>query len=255
MNNDLNIDARVFLIDEPKGSTVAFASVTFCAGEEPISAINSIRVVENEKGAFVTMPQTQDRNGEFKDVAFPVMKGLRGNINKAILAELDDVISKGLTGSTNEPHMHFGGKLPENGEGIISVEANMNPIRNPRGNTLAFGSVTFKIDDKAFSVVENVRVVNSPEKGLFVAMPQTQDKKGEYHDIAFPVMKGLRGHMTETVLDNYKKAVADRAADKSESFSSRIAAGRDKSEQYKQTAEQNPDLAKAASKKAAGLGD
>jgi len=255
MSKDLNIDVRAYPIENPQGNTVAFASVTFCVGDTPINAINSIRVVEGEKGAFVTMPQTTDRNGDFQDVAFPVMKGLRGNMSKAILTELDAVINAGLTGSTNEPHFHFGGKLPGDGEGEISVEANVNPIRNPRGNTMAFGSVTFKIDDKPFSVVEGVRVVNSAENGLFVTMPQSQDKNGEYHDIAFPVMKGLRGQVTEAVLESYDRAVSERSADRGNSFSDRIAAGKDKSEGYKQNAAQNPEPAKAAAKKAAGLGD
>jgi stage V sporulation protein G len=254
MNNDLNIDVRVYPIEEKKGSTVAFASVTFCAGEEPISAINSIRVVENDKGAFVAMPQTRDKNGEYNDVAFPVMKGLRGNISKAILTELDETLKAGLTASANEPHYHFGGKLPENGAGEVGVEADINPIRNPRGNTMAFGSVTFKIDDKPFCVVDNVRVVNG-ENGLFVTMPQSQDKNGEYHDIAFPVMKGLRGQMIETVLESYDKAVSERAADRSYSFSSRIAAGAQKSEEYKQNAAQKPEPARASAKRSAGLGD
>jgi stage V sporulation protein G len=255
MNNDLNIDVRVYPIEEPKGSTVAFASVTFCAGEQPVSAINSIRVVEGEKGAFVAMPQTQDGNGDFKDVAFPVMKGLRGSMSKAILAELDDVVEAGLSGSPNEPRLYFGGKLPENGAGEVSLEADMNPIRNPRGNTMAVGSVTFKIDDKPFSVIDGVRVVNSAENGLFVTMPQSKDKNGDYHDIAFPLMKGLRAELKETVLESYDKAVAVRAASRSASFSGRLAAGRNKAEEYKQNAAQNPEPARATAKRAAGLGD
>ncbi|GHU58576.1 hypothetical protein FACS1894133_3590 [Clostridia bacterium] len=255
MNNDLNIDVRVYPIEEPKGSTVAFASVTFCAGDEPVSAINSIRVVESENKAFVAMPQVQTSSGEYKDVAFPVMKGLRGNISKAVLKELNEVLKAGLPASTNEPHLYFGGKLPENGAGEISVEADMNPVSNPRGNTMAYGSVMFKIDDKPFAVTDNVRIVNSAEKGPFITMPQTQDKEGNYHDIAFPVMKGLRGHITETALASYDKAVSERTADRSNSFSSRIAAGAQKAEEYKQAAAQNPEPAKVAAKKAPGLGD
>jgi stage V sporulation protein G len=255
MDNELNIDVRVYPIAEPKGSAVAFASVTFCAGEEPVSAINSIRVVENEKGAFVTMPQSKDKNGEYHDLAFPVMKGLRGNMSKAILTELDDVLKEGLPASTNEPHFYFGGKLPENGEGDVSVEADISPIRNPRGNTMAFGSVTFKLDDKPFSTIDGVRVVNSAEKGLFVTMPQSQDKNGDYHDIAFPVMKGLRGYMAEVVLESFDKAVSDRLADRSGSFSSRIAAGAQKSAEYKSNAAQESEPARSAAKKGVGLED
>lgn len=254
MSKDLNIDIRAFPIDNPKGSTVAFASVTFCIGDTPVNAINSIRVVEGEKGAFVTMPQTQDKNGDYHDVAFPIMKGLRGNISKAILDELDSAIKNGIDRS-NEPHLHFGGKLPDNSLGEVSVEANVKPIQNPQGNTMAFGSVTFKIDDKPFSVIEGVRVVNSAENGLFVTMPQSQDKNGDYHDIAFPVMKGLRGQVTEAVLESYDKAVSERSADRGNSFTDRFAAGKEKSEGYKQNTTQKSEPTKVAAKKGAGLGD
>jgi DNA-binding cell septation regulator SpoVG len=120
---------------------------------------------------------------------------------------------------------------------------------------MAFGSVTLKVDDKPFCVIDNVRVVNSAEKGLFVTMPQSQDKSGEYHDIAFPVMKGLRGQVTEAVLESYDKAVSERAVDKGNRFSSRIAAGAQKSEEYKQNAAQKSEPARATAKRSAGLGD
>jgi DNA-binding cell septation regulator SpoVG len=255
MNNDLNIDVRVYPLEAPKGSTVAFASVTFCADDKPVSAINSIRVVENDTGAFVAMPQTQDRNGEYNNVASPVIKGLRGKISKAVFAELDAVLNAGLPASENVPHFYFGGKLPENGTGEVSVDADITPIRNPRGNTMAFGSVTFKIDDVPFCVIDNVRVVNSAEKGLFVALPQSQDKAGKYHDIAFPVMVGLRGQMTEVVLESYEKAVSERAADRGSKFAERIAAGAQKSDEYKKEFAQKPEAAVSAAKKGAGLGD
>jgi len=77
------IDVRAYPIAEPKGSTVAFASVTI----NDLVAINGIRVVDGEKGLFAAMPQTKDTNGEYRDIAFPVTKELRQQLNKAILDE------------------------------------------------------------------------------------------------------------------------------------------------------------------------
>jgi hypothetical protein len=68
-------------------------------------------------------------------------------------------------------------------------------------------------------------------------------------------MKGLRGFVTETVLESYDKAASERTADRSSSFSSRIAAGAQKSEEYKQNAVQKPEPARAMAKRGAGLGD
>ena len=82
--SDIKLDVRVYPIDEPKGSTKAFASVAV----EDLIAIRGIRVVEGSKGLFITMPQSQDaKTGEFHDIAFPVAKGLRGEISKTILDE------------------------------------------------------------------------------------------------------------------------------------------------------------------------
>ena len=118
MSQDLNIDVRAYPIENPQGSTVAFASVTFCVGDTPVNAINSIRVVEGEKGAFVAMPQTTDRNGEFQDVAFPVMKGLRGNMSKADPAQsLMLYLKPESQAAANEPHFHLRRQAPRRWHG------------------------------------------------------------------------------------------------------------------------------------------
>ncbi|MCL2853303.1 MAG: SpoVG family protein [Defluviitaleaceae bacterium] len=75
------LDVRAFPIAEPKSNTVAFASVTI----NDMIAINGIRIVEGTKGLFAAMPQTKDAAGEYRDIAFPVTKDLRLQLNKAIL--------------------------------------------------------------------------------------------------------------------------------------------------------------------------
>ena len=77
------LDVRAYPISEPKSNTVAFASVTI----NDMIAINGIRVVSGEKGLFAAMPQTKDAKGEYRDIAFPVTKELRLQLNKAILDE------------------------------------------------------------------------------------------------------------------------------------------------------------------------
>jgi stage V sporulation protein G len=75
------LDVRAYPIAEPKSSTVAFASVTI----NDIIGINGIRVVNGENGLFVAMPQTKDSNKEYRDIAFPVTKDLRLQLNEAVL--------------------------------------------------------------------------------------------------------------------------------------------------------------------------
>ena len=84
---DVNLSVNVFPIEDPQGSTMAFASVAV----DDLVAIRGIRVVDGEKGAFVSMPQSQDKNGEFHDVAFPLNGELRKAMESAILDKCAEI--------------------------------------------------------------------------------------------------------------------------------------------------------------------
>lgn len=86
--SDINLEVRVYPIEEPKGTTLAFASVSI----DDLIAIRGIRVVDGDKGLFVSMPQSQDRDGEYHDIAFPLNADLRNEMNDAILDEYDYVM-------------------------------------------------------------------------------------------------------------------------------------------------------------------
>ena len=77
----VKLDVRTYPIAEPKGNTLALASVTV----DDMIAIAGLRVMNGKNGHFVTMPQEKDNKGEYRDVAFPIMPGLRGRINEAVL--------------------------------------------------------------------------------------------------------------------------------------------------------------------------
>jgi len=82
---DIALDIRVYPLEDPKGETLAFASVGF----DDTVAIRGIRVLNGKDGYDVSMPQTQGRGGRFKDVAFPLSDDLRKHVTKEILAEYD----------------------------------------------------------------------------------------------------------------------------------------------------------------------
>jgi DNA-binding cell septation regulator SpoVG len=85
-NFDLSV--KVYPINEPQGATLAFASV----GINDLVAIQGVRVVNSEKGLFVTMPQSQDKNGEYHDIAYPLNADLRKQISLAVLNAYDNEI-------------------------------------------------------------------------------------------------------------------------------------------------------------------
>ena len=91
--DNIDIDVRVYPIEDPRGNTLAFASAGFSVDGEDLIAIRGIRVVDSEKGLFVAMPQSKDRDGEYHDVAFPLNGDLRKELNMAILDEYDAAVS------------------------------------------------------------------------------------------------------------------------------------------------------------------
>ena len=232
-NNTL--DVRVYPIDEPKGSTLAFASIAI----DGIAAIRGIRVVDSEKGVFVSMPQSQDNTGKFHDIAFPLSGDLRKEINEAILDEFEVQANLG-------PEQR-GYEKPEQGTTSarsaedVNLDVKVFPLAEPKGDTLAFASVGF---DDAMAI-RGIRVVSS-EKGQFVSMPQSKDKEGNFHDIAFPLSGDLRKAVSVAVLAEYKQ----QAAEKKQSIGDRLAEGAEQAAQFAASAP-----AKSVAKRAPGLGD
>jgi stage V sporulation protein G len=194
-NINVKLDVRVYPIGEPKGNTLAFANV----GVEDLAAINGIRVVSGKNGLFVDMPQSKDKNGEFHDIAFPVNSDLRKELNKAVLAEYDsptrDADGQNVGRSVAAPV-----KI-EQGE---KLSVKVYPIREPKSNTLAFANVGIE----NLLAISGIRVVTG-KNGLFVDMPQSKDKNGEYHDIAFPINAELRKEVNKAVLGAYKEIAAE----------------------------------------------
>ncbi|MFC1621001.1 septation protein SpoVG family protein [Candidatus Omnitrophota bacterium] len=53
-------------------------------------------------------------------------------------------------------------------------------------------------------IVKGLKVVEG-KNGLFVSMPQRQDKEGKWRDIAFPTTKEFRGLLSDIVLSEYER--------------------------------------------------
>jgi stage V sporulation protein G len=79
----MNIEVRVFPIAEPKGATKGYASVTV----DGMFGAHGISIVEGKNGLFVSMPQTKDAKGEFRDIFHPVTSEGRKALNEAVLTE------------------------------------------------------------------------------------------------------------------------------------------------------------------------
>jgi stage V sporulation protein G len=83
VTQEIKLDVRAYPIAEPKGNTVAYASVTI----NDLVAISGIKVINGENGLFVSMPQGKGTDNKYRDIAFPVTKELRQQLNEAVIEE------------------------------------------------------------------------------------------------------------------------------------------------------------------------
>ena len=206
---DTKLDVRVYPIDEAQGNMKAFASVAF----DDMVAIRGIRVIEGETGLFVFMPQAQNKNtNEYYNIAFPLDQDVRKEMNKAVCEEYKRIES--LPADQRGYEKPEAGTMPELNIENIKLDIKVYPIKDPQGNTKAFG--TINIDDlveiRGIRIFEGVN--KDGENKLYVSMPQSQDKKtNEYHDVAFPINGDLRKEINKAVLDKYENG--DKSKDKS----------------------------------------
>ena len=96
----------------------------------------------------------------------------------------------------------------------LDVNVKITPS-NKEGNLLAFANVTL---GGCFAVT-GIRVMDS-EKGVFVAMPDRKNSKGEYHDVCFPTTSEMRQVLHTAVLGEYQKVMEQIAARGAEKRSS-----------------------------------
>ena len=233
--SDIKLDVRVYPLDEPKGNTKAFASVAI----DDLAAIRGIRVVDSEKGMFVTMPQSQDNTGIYHDIAFPLDGDLRKQISASVLDEYART-------SAIDPAERGYDRTEITGRNAdsVKIEAKVYPIEEPKGNTLAFASVS--LDDTV--AIRGIRVVNS-EKGNFVSMPQSKDNEGNFHDVAFPLSGDLRREISRAVLTEHKAMTAERK----QSFGERLSEGAERAAQHNAERAAMPREAMAVAKSHAGV--
>ena len=83
----------------------------------------------------------------------------------------------------------------------LDVSVKITPVTT-EGKLLAFANVTL---GGCFAVT-GVRVMDG-EKGIFVAMPDKKNTKGEYHDICFPTTPEMRQVLHSAVLGEYQRVM------------------------------------------------
>ena len=96
-NQTLGINVRVYPAQENGKNLLANASVTVGG----CFAVRGVRVMNSEKGAFVSMPQRRTAEGEYKDICFPTTKEMRQALNNAVLDAYNKAMEKGQPAMEN----------------------------------------------------------------------------------------------------------------------------------------------------------
>lgn len=81
-------EARINLVNS-KSSLVAFATITL----DGSLVVKGLKVINGNKGLFVSMPSSEGHDGKFYDDVFPITKDLRNEINDAVLDAYEDEVA------------------------------------------------------------------------------------------------------------------------------------------------------------------
>ena len=125
----LKLDVRVNPI-APKGNLLAFASVTI--GD--CFKVDGFRICSGEKGLFVNMPSTQDGQGKWRDVCWPVTADFRRQLNDALIEGYGQAIEnlqatlEATRGASEKPSLS--GALKENAGKVREQTAKAAPAKN-----------------------------------------------------------------------------------------------------------------------------
>ena len=125
----LKLDVNVRPI-APMGNLLAYANVTI--GD--CFKIDGFRICSGEKGLYVNMPSTQDKQGKWRDVCWPVTADFRRQLNEALIDGYGQAIEnlqatlEATKGAAEKPSL--AGALKENAGKVKSQPAKAAPAKS-----------------------------------------------------------------------------------------------------------------------------
>ena len=181
--NDKSISVRVSHLDgsERDSRTKGLATVTINGN----IAIHGVKIVGGDNGDFISMPSRKNSDGEYEDVVFPITADFREELSNAVL---DEFLNPQESSEKEKP----------NATDFDSMVVSIKPVDFDKIKAFA------QVELNSSIVITGIKVINSAEKGLFVAMPNYQDRNGEYQDIANPVTADFREKLYKAVLNKYQ---------------------------------------------------
>ena len=104
----LKLDVSVRVI-EPVKNLMGFASVKF----NDCFVVENLKIVQGSKGLFVGMPSQPDGKGGYRDMAYPVTKEFREQLNTAVLQAYEVKLEQMAEGRESGCRTGKSGTAPE----------------------------------------------------------------------------------------------------------------------------------------------
>ena len=82
-------DVRIRKISE-EGKMKAVVSITF----DDEFVVHDIKIIDGQNGLFVAMPSRKMGEGDFRDIAHPLVSEMRERIKNAILEEYEKILAE-----------------------------------------------------------------------------------------------------------------------------------------------------------------
>ena len=80
-------DVRIRKVTD-EGKMKAIVSITF----DNEFVVHDIKIIEGQNGLFIAMPSRKMNEGDFRDIAHPILSETRNKIKDAIFAEYEKLI-------------------------------------------------------------------------------------------------------------------------------------------------------------------
>jgi|GEM_PF-468028 len=181
---EMNIKATVFPVENEsqiKGNAIVSINDQF--------AIHNVLVYESRKtGELEVGMPCQMKNGEYKDIAFPVTKEAQSQIKEAVLEAYHAALAQvEKEQSALEP---------------ANIDVKVSGVRGNNYDNNINADCQVTIND-AF-VITGVKVITAIETGeLTIALPSEQGSDGEYRGVVRPMSTEAFAQLKEAVLKQY----------------------------------------------------
>lgn len=92
-------EVKIYTAREKSGRLKAYATIVF----DNSFIVRDLKVIEGDKGLFVSMPSRRRKDGSFRDIAHPLNAEMRKHIEEHVVAEYNNADHSRVAGPEDEP--------------------------------------------------------------------------------------------------------------------------------------------------------